>query len=371
MKKEERHYMRLFKAIKYENGQPDKMSSNFSTDSKNETWKCMIENGLSHVSNGGQKADKDYWISTTKSLRDAYEIMNENDLDGIAIIDLPNTNLTGYIYDKTLREKGFLETGSTDGSRKSNFLHNEDGIIVTLDMTSPFTMSYLASYLWLKGNTESIGNIRAIAYAGAKSEVLVMGVNIEFYYLSKAQIDTVTKSNSDFLDDSEVVIPDYYFNLFSAFAKGAPDSLKRSELLSKFNLHDQNEKYNVNGSDGDFDHKTSFNKNYQLVDNYVNHFYDNAKFSFCDNEHENILTRYKDISFYDYLYAYINSNAYRYYKMHTMTSKREDIAYCWKWLNEIYNYQIIPRCIEYNDFLCSCNHSLGAFSEPVLFKISE
>jgi hypothetical protein len=111
------------------------------------------------------------------------------DYNGIALIELPETNQTGYIYDENLREKGYIAKDIINNIAKQNWMTNNDGIALSLDMSSVFTINYLASYLWLKGNRKSLGNIRTYLNAESKDEVLLLGENISFEFISKEYIE--------------------------------------------------------------------------------------------------------------------------------------------------------------------------------------
>jgi len=185
--------MRLYKAIKYDGKSEIKMSSGLMTVNRNSyDWETLICQAISHISHGDRKTkNKDCWISTTYDYNIACGYLNNEryDYNGIAVIDLPHTDITGYIYDDRLREDGYIDRNMIDSQLISK--PNVDGILATLDMSSDFTWNYLGSCLWLKGNASVLGNFRAYRNSHKYGEVLILGEDISFSFIKKEDVNLV------------------------------------------------------------------------------------------------------------------------------------------------------------------------------------
>lgn len=180
--------MLLFKAINYDGHSKKELSSHFlkgydianinREDISASSFKDMIITGFSHITHGDKKKIKDYWISTTSDYSIAIDKYLNNpkyNFNGIAVIDLPNTIFSGQIYDNNLKKFGYIDKNFSGNQVLPIWETNRDGIIFTLDMSSPYTISYLASYFWLMGHITVLDGFRPFTYARASKEVLIMG----------------------------------------------------------------------------------------------------------------------------------------------------------------------------------------------------
>lgn len=400
--------MYLFKAINYDEGSPLEMTSIFNDEYNTEAcWEDMIRTAFSHVSHGDKKkAKKDYWISATRSYETAIDYLNNPNysFNGIAIIDLPNTHKTGYIYDSNLREYGYVEKESKEPSGFKNlWTPNTDGIVVVLDMSSDYTINYLASYLWLKGNQCTLGNIRTYNYAKKDDEVLILGQGIKFSFLNKDKANEVAKTCYNFNNN----ITDYNSELFSVFIKYAPQSPFKDKLLEtseqivnfddfddfycdkleyiKESLNDENVfldnlDFYIDQSEVEEEYKIFQKNNCQ---NDLMRFYENATYSFnrsnvlkrfnefsklnyadcdiIDFDRYKLVEKISEISLDDYLYAYIYSACYIQLKS---SDKIPTIRLKWKTLNYLYGDKFITQNIGADDFFNYYNNSLGILAGP-------
>lgn len=372
--------MRLFKAIKYDGDSSKTMTSIFNRKYKFEScWDGMIITAFSHISSGDHKIEKDYWISTTKSFATAVEYLrNKKDyqFNGIAIIDLPNTNETGRIYDPTLRDFGYIDKSVSVDEVIPLWSHNEDGVVASLDMSSQFTINYLAAYLWLKGRILTLGNQRAITYANSKDEVLLIGNGIKFEFVSEEEI--AVRYNSYLHQD---IIYDYNMELYKLLIQYAPESTDKDDFLKANNVC--NYKYMFGEIEENLREKGVVEEYIafevakeisRIKDQSAIKFFENAKYCFDRkvangrflmqsalsykdkdiidfegfNERYEVLKSYKNISFNDCIDAYINAGAYYHGKMNF---KLKDKNFAWKVINMIYNYEYIPNGLPFEDFV--------------------
>lgn len=206
--------MRLYKAIKYDGVSEKVLNSDLVGKHKDvHTWKELVEIAFSHISHGDKKKNKDAWISVTYDYEVARSYLeNEKyDFNCIAVIDLPNTDCTGYIYDDTLRKFGYIDKDLGYPKKDLYSIGNEDGVIALLDMSSPFTLMYLGTYLWLKGNINPLGNLRANRTAKKYKEVLLLANNVKFQILEERE--EIEQNNSEILDNNEILYMDVYTSL--------------------------------------------------------------------------------------------------------------------------------------------------------------
>lgn len=218
--------MILFKAINYEENCSLEMSSEVKGKYINECiWEEMIVNAFSHIS---QKNEKNYWISTNKSLKTAIEYMNEPmyNFNGIAVIELPNTIESGRIYDTGLREYG--------GRLGGDWIPNADGIIVTLDMTSVFTQNYLGTFLCLRQRISPLKNFVEKSYADINDEVLILGEGIKFEFYGKNQQNALEDKYKDKYTENPII--DYLAEITESFIACSPNANQ------KCNIKNRNEK---------------------------------------------------------------------------------------------------------------------------------
>ena len=269
-------FMFLYKAIKYEENNPKKMNSELQ---ELLSWDDIILDAFSHISCGDRKQKKDYWISTTKSLKSAIERLEtpENRYNGIAVFEIPNTKI-GVIYDENLRNYDYLD--------KNHCSLNNDGIITTLDMSSEYTIGYVASFLWLKGYTKQLRNLRTYAYANKEKEILVCGRDIKFTFYHKSKINKIIPNDHELVDK--------YEELFLLFIECALEY--KTSLGCRENTNDCQDK--------------------------VMEFYKNLPFYLDKN---NNLTKYATPSFYDYRDAYFYALIYINIKYKNNTSKIKTI----------------------------------------------
>ena len=334
--------MILFKAINYKENFPQKMTSKFEGKYiEDSCFEDIITTAFRHVSHGDRSKEKDYWISTTKSFSKAIELMNSDkyNYNGIAILELSETEHTGFIYDECLREKGYIAKEIRDNEAKQKWKVNNDGIVLSLDMSSEFTINYLASYLWLKGNKKSLGNIRTYRYAKSHDEVLILGENISFEFISKETIQDNYDSFNDIIRQ-ENIIRDYNTLLYKKFIELAPESSKKKQIKILNNI-----------SDGETYEYYSDNELDYVRRKEISSFYENAKFTFnkriakkifndeqCTELDINEFVKpYDDreISFEYYLWAYICSGVYINLK------SNEERRFIWKIINELYEGEVI------------------------------
>jgi len=372
--------MILFKAINYKEDSPKKMTSDFKGEYlEHSCFEDIITTAFSHVSSGDKKKIKDYWISTTKNIYTAIELMNNDkyDYNGIAIINLSETNQTGFIYDEILREKGYIAKDIINNVSKQLWKPNKDGMVLSLDMSSVFTINYLASYLWLKGNRDSLGNIRTYLNAKSKYEVLLLCENISFEFISKEDIeqhDLISKFSKE-----QNIITDYYATLYKDFIELAPESEfkeERIKAISDISKIDES-KYKY------YDYYEMENKRKEVISS----FYKNAKYTFDRQrakrsfyelnklyyEDKDIidLNEYEFIKPYDdskissdyYLWAYVCSGAYMHLKL---TGKLKERRIIWQIINKLYKDSVISGKVHKKDFFEYYIKGLGIYpnSEP-------
>lgn len=382
--------MRIFKAINYDGTSPKTMSSRFHGKYILEScWEDLIKTAFSHISSGDKKKDKDYWISTTSSFHTAIEFMNNfnYDFNGIAIIDLPHTSETGRIFDINLRERGYIDKDIIDNDVKTNWTPNEDGIVVTIDTSSQLTINYLHSYLWLKGNIESLGNMRSTIYANSKDEILIMGENISFTYFSKDEVNEAIKSGSSIINNlKENKIPDFYTGLFKVFIEHAPDSEDKRKWLESLGIPTIEYDGYCENDPGEIERQKE-----SIIQNSLEPFYGNVRYKYnrdrakdrfyelhklsyedkeiIDFEKYEIVTKRDDIPLDDYIASYIYSSMYMNSKLH---GKLEAKYNNWKILNYLYyqrfvdgEFEILVRNLDLNQsgvILNYYNQALGKYS---------
>lgn len=392
--------MILYKAINYDGFSEKVLNSefyaeysttkNYEYDKSASCFEDIIKNALSHISQGNKKRQKDYWISTTSDYSIAInKYLNDNryNFNGIAVIELPNTMYSGYIYDYNLRERGYIDKVFRDGNVFPSWNTNSDGIAISLDMSSEFTVYYLSSYLWLKGNIRPLHNWRAFAYAIKDKEVLIMGQNIKFKFISRENIDKEIKK----LKNKK--IDDYYEDLFKIFIESAPDSDQKEEFLGRDYRSEEMEydeylsnhiSYIVGEDDKYMDWSNPIIKEKIINDYYINEsevrlnfneeienerekklmkFYKNTRFkyiykkaykrflNFKDLKYENkdsidfseyeVTEENKKISFDKYLYAYFYSNYY----LNTISDGKLKLT-LWKRLYLLYDCKFIEEGFE-------------------------
>lgn len=368
--------MKVFKAINYKEGSPKNMSSEFC--GKYLEHSCLEDiftTAFSHISHGDRKQTKDYWISTTKDIHKAIELLQDKkySYNGIAIIDLPNTKQTGYIYDENLREKGYIKKYIIDDISEQKWKCNNDGIVYSLDMSSAITINYLASYLWLKGNRKSLGNIRTYLNANSKQEVLLLGENISFEFISKDDIEKFNIVSK--LPKEKNIINDYNIQIVKNFIELAPESKFKNEeilCLNKIIPMDAS-KYN---------HYNSFemeNKRKEII----SLFYKNARYTFDRKRAGKSFRKLnnasdkcdfskpyddKDVIFSDYLWAYICSEIYISLKL---SGKLEERNSLWQILNELYEKQVICGDVKKEDFFNYYIKGLGIFPNEEHFDFND
>lgn len=378
--------MILYKAIKYSRGSPCEMSSSFEGKYRlHSCWEDLVTTAFSHVSSGDKKNVKDYWISATKNLQAAIDYLDDKKYEykgynGIAVIDLPNTLESGRIFDNSLREFGYIDKEIALDEVKSHWSPNGDGIVASLDMSSPFTLHYLAAFLWLKGNRYSLGNLRAINYASAREEILLLGDRIKFeFWPEKAARKVLTPqfANGNF---KQAVIPDHNMELFKVFLENAPESRDKNDWLGMFKIYRHDiegeieDKLRNEGCQGEHLMVEVKKEVERIKDDSTEEFFKNARWSFDRNkakkrfsefarlfdkeiidfsEYE-IVSEMRKLNFYDYLYAYIYAGAY--YSQNTQSTGEIP---CWKILNTLHDSEYIPSEIRFEDFFNFYTHSLG------------
>lgn len=371
--------MFLFKAINYTDDAPKKMTSEFKGRyTEHACFEDIITTAFSHISHGDVKREKDYWISTTKDINKAIELLNSNryDYNGIAIIELPETQQTGYIYDKCLREKGYIGKEIINNKAVQIWQPNNDGIVLSLDMSSVFTINYLASYLWLKGNKGALGNIRAPLYANAKAEVLLLGENISFEFISKEDIEKPYELISNRFKEKE--ISDYYGTIYKNFMELAYKSaFKEKPIKDEFDIFDRS-KYQY----------YSYNEMDDIRKEIIGAFYKNAKYTFDRriasefyklsyankdtedfNQYDfNIPYDDRGVSFNHYFLAYVYSQIYITLKL---KGKLEEIEPSWKILNDVYGNLAICEPVDEKTFLEYYTKGLGIYPNDKPQNVAE
>ena len=199
--------MKLYKAIKYDGASEKVLDSDLICEHENvNSWETLVKTVFSHISQGDKKGEKtkekDAWISATYDLEVVKSYLNNKkyDFNCIAVIDLPNTPYMGYIYDDKLRKFGYIDKELSGSKEVLYSTGNEDGILAILDMSSPFTLMYLGTYLWLKGEKSSLGNFRANRNANKYKEVLILANNVKFRILGEDE--EIVESTSKIKDVS-------------------------------------------------------------------------------------------------------------------------------------------------------------------------
>lgn len=362
--------MILYKAINYKDNAPTKMTSKFiGKYIEHSCFEDIITTAFTHVSHGDKKNVKDYWISTTKSFAKAVELMNNKKYcyNGIAKIELPDTHETGLIYDETLRERGYIDKYITNNEAIHRWQPNKDGIVLSLDMSSVLTINYLASYLWLKGNKNSLGNIRAYLNAQSNDEVLLLGENISFEFISKEDVEQY-----ELIYKGPNIITDYYVKLLESFIELAPKSKSKEEMIKDLRtiIKIDESKYK------DYNSCKMENKRKEVI----SFFYKNAPYTFNRQnakksfyEDKNILDSDKyryikkydksEIFFDDYLWAYVCSSVYIDLKLSGKLKKNDCI---WMNVNELYDRSVIQGTVDANRFFEKYTKGLGIYpnNEP-------
>lgn len=227
--------MILFKAINSSHYPDMCFSSNFNPNFRIDSWENMIAAAYSHVIHDNKKRkelNRDYWLSATNDYEVAYRYLtNKNhNFDGIAVIELPNTLYSGYIYDDTLRTRGYIEKDLN--KQVCLWKPNQDGIITVLDMSSIPTIYYLSSYLWLKGNNSTPKSFRAVRSANKDHEFLFLGQNINFKFLDKQTSKRIYQEKKWGLYPTK----DLNLDLLLGIIKYAPDSDIKRKVLQERNL---------------------------------------------------------------------------------------------------------------------------------------
>lgn len=231
--------MILFKAIKQTD--KSKLSSTFIGQYGNDSSISeLIQAAMGHIKVANQKRENrspDYWFSATNDFYTALRYLNahrddEYGYNGIARIELPNTDKVGYIYDFSLRENGYLEKKVIDNEVICEWKPNEDGIVWILDMSSQATINYLASLFWLKGNDTTFRDFRVLRTSNKDHEFLILGENIKYSFIG---VDTANKLMSK-IRGANNYIDNWYTELFWKFVSNAPESDLKTELLNKVQI---------------------------------------------------------------------------------------------------------------------------------------
>lgn len=250
-------------------------------------------------------------------------------------------------------------------------------------MSSPFTLNYLASYLWLKGSRKTLGSFRTILNAHADNEILLLGEGIKFEFIPKEDVDSFIKAN-------EVDIPDYYVELFIKFIKYAPNSPDREYWVKKLKIptyemqlvidDDEIEEMREQGEPeqkiqheiGELEERIKIDS---LMPFYANaqyrfnrsraevKFKEFAKFSYADKdiidyEKYEFITRYEDIPFEAYLYAYVYGGVYTKAKL---GNKLDEKTLFWKTVNALYENKFIYETVHVDTFMNYYKKYLGAY----------
>lgn len=228
--------MILFKAIRHTDEAV--LSSVFKGEYRNHSSISeLISSAMSHIKVANQKRKKrsaDYWFSATNDFYTALRYLNDHQDDeykynGIAIIELPNTLESGFIYDDVLRENGYIDKKIIENEIVCNWKCNDDGIVWLLDMSSRTTINYLASVLWLKGNDTTFRDFRVLRTSNKDHEFLILGENIKYSF-----IDMDTANNlSNQLSGLENCIANKHNKLFQVFLDNAPEGKFKTDLFSK------------------------------------------------------------------------------------------------------------------------------------------
>lgn len=395
--------MILFKAIYYDGNSEKEFNSEFREEysianlDKNDTSASCFENiikmAFSHVGNGDKKKIKDYWISTTSDYSiaiDKYLNNSKYSFNGIAVINLPNTEFSGYIYDDNLRKFGFIDKDFSQYKVLPLWNTNSDGIAVTLDLSSEYTISYLASYLWLKGSRSSLDGFRPFTYANSSKEILIMGEKIKFEFIPKDKVEMYRKKYAS------NKVNDYYSFLYLDFFCYAPDSELKKSIFANNYLSEKDE-YNeylidnishILGEEGSYIDLSEPFVMKEVIDNFgidekyirrmfnekkenekiksIMRFYENTQYKYehkkasnrfynyrkqydkwkCEDKdiidyfEFNIVYKNYKITFEKYLYAYVYASIYLLFKLDNKYRKKLN---AWKILNKLYNYRFVGK----------------------------
>lgn len=198
-------------------------------------WEHFVENAFSHISHGDRK--KDYWISTTRDINKAIEYLNDKRymFNGIAIIKLDIE--IGKIYDFNLKEHGFISKDEND-----ILISNNDGVMASVDMADPYTISYLNSCLFLKGIKPNC-SFRPVNYACKSDEVLLMGKNIEYEFIPMEEVYKIEKEGINY---EESYYKDLYDALYNYEYNTLNDYHERITYYYRNLVHNSDDKYMLN-----------------------------------------------------------------------------------------------------------------------------
>jgi|GEM_PF-2806293 len=411
--------MRLYAAIKHEqeyehkqehrheNDQKKVVTSAFNGSATSECcWYDLIKTALTHVSHGDVKQVKDCWISTSKSLTTAIHYLNnpKYDFTGIAVFDLTATEITGEIYDETLRDFGYIERIAENNFHFENqWSPNADGIVATLDLSDAPTVAYICSLLWLKGGRKASGNIRALRYAKNDDEVLLLGENIAYTYYPRNKVTSLLNEKRE-----DKAILSLYTQLFSYIYANGP--LASAEVLANGNkselpmsLEDyiayglgygyvpiKGPNNGVKGTVEIVDDREDMTDLYGMyLKNYhaqkLMKYYRNSVYHFMPESAMARFREYRHLSYADkeiidfekyepvvvvgeidfdkILYAYVYSLCY--YMLKDGAKERDSIKQYlqnfYYMINEAYDRRFLSRNLSEEEFLTYYNHSLGLY----------
>lgn len=226
--------MLLFKAIKYSGD--NCLNSYFQESYKYDSSAIeLIEAAMGHVKVANQKRskrDSDYWISATYDFNTALRYLNDHKdgvygYNGIACIELPNTHKMGYIYDNKLREDGYIEKRCLKEGVELDWMPNEDGVIWLLDMSNEYTINYLASLMWLKGNDSTFRDLRVLRTSIKDNEVLMLLEDTKFNFID---IETANKLASK-IPNTTIKPANWHEELYSLLLYYAPESELKDDIV--------------------------------------------------------------------------------------------------------------------------------------------
>ncbi|MDR3583766.1 MAG: hypothetical protein P4L59_00370 [Desulfosporosinus sp.] len=242
--------MIIFKAIE-EKDKPI-LSSSFQGEFKDHACVTdLIKSAMGHIKVANQKRknrSSDYWYSATNDYFTALKYLNEHRNDeyhysGIALIELSNTDKSGYIYDDSLRVNGYIEKEIIGDEIVCKWKPNADGIVWVLDMSSQDTVDYLASILWLKGNDSTFRDFRVLRTSNKDQEFLILGENIKYEFIDS---DKANKFHNQFIGVNNFIY-NWHTELFWLFISNAPDSAIKRQLFNEYYVPEkyENDEYHA------------------------------------------------------------------------------------------------------------------------------